>query len=440
MTVQSKNPLTPDRLPGAEVLPEDVVLSVRNVSKKFCKNLRRSMAYGIKDLACNLAGIHQDATQLRKDEFWALKDISFDLRRGESLGIIGFNGAGKSTLLRVLNGVFPPDEGTVTSQGRIGALIALGSGMHPHMTGRENIYLNGAILGMTRDEIDSKINNIVDFAEIGDFVDAPLSTYSSGMRVRIGFAVAIHGKPDILLVDEVLAVGDISFRNKALRFMREFRKKASALVYVSHNLEQMRIMCQRLVLLDRGRVVYQGDPEEGLHRYMDMSSRLRVDRDAHNSKRVFVGKTVWAMEDSEAFLLVDYGILDADAMPTNEIGMDEALIVYVDFEVKVEALPLYFLFFINDDKQNQVIVKASNISGQEGMMILSKGTYRLKMKVDHHHLTPGVYYPRITVRNEETFEMYTRFGSGISFAVCTDSHKTAGGVVSVEETWELQPK
>ncbi|MEM7827068.1 MAG: ATP-binding cassette domain-containing protein [Candidatus Aenigmatarchaeota archaeon] len=176
---------------------QETVLSVKNVSKKFCKNLKLNMFYGLVDLSKNLLGLKPNSTQLRKSEFWAVDDVSFDLKRGQILGLIGVNGSGKSTLLKLIAGIFPPDKGEIIVKGRIGSLISLGVGFHPHMSGRENIYLNGAILGMKFKEINSKIQSIIDFAELGDFIDAPVATYSSGMRVRLGFSIAIATKPDI---------------------------------------------------------------------------------------------------------------------------------------------------------------------------------------------------------------------------------------------------
>ncbi|MBE9531297.1 MAG: ABC transporter ATP-binding protein, partial [Proteobacteria bacterium] len=192
----------------------EVVISIKNLSKKFCTHLKRSMAYGIIDLSKNLVGIKPNTEELRRDEFWALDNMNFELKRGEVLGLIGLNGCGKTTLLRLLTGIFPPDKGEITIKGRVGALIAVGAGFHPHMTGRENIYLNGTILGMSAKELDACFDDIIEFAEIGDFIEAPVSTYSSGMRVRLGFAIAIHINPDILLIDEVLAVGDLNFSIK----------------------------------------------------------------------------------------------------------------------------------------------------------------------------------------------------------------------------------
>ena len=196
---------------------EEVVLSVRNISKIFCKNLKLSMFYGIVDLSKNLLGLKPNANTLRKSEFWAIDNVSFQLRRGQVIGLVGVNGSGKSTLLKLIAGIFPPDKGEIEVKGRVASLISLGAGFHPHMTGRENIYLNDAILGMSHKEIDSKIGSILNFAELGDFIEAPISTYSSGMRVRLGFSIAIAIKPDILLLDEVLAVGDRNFKAKCYR-------------------------------------------------------------------------------------------------------------------------------------------------------------------------------------------------------------------------------
>ena len=215
------------------------------------------MIYGIKDLACNLTGIKEDTSTLRKDEFWAIKNISFELKRGEVLGLIGHNGSGKSTLLRVLTGVFPPDVGTVTARGRIGALIALGAGFHPHLTGRENVFLNGSILGLSQKEISEQLGDIIDFSEIGEFIDAPVSTYSSGMRVRLGFAVATAIKPDILLIDEVLAVGDLGFTIKCLNRISQIVSEC-AVVFVSHSMPMVSRISNRMLLLEHGCESYLG--------------------------------------------------------------------------------------------------------------------------------------------------------------------------------------
>jgi lipopolysaccharide transport system ATP-binding protein len=272
-------------------LPDDVVLSIRGVSKKFCRNLRRSMLYGTQDLMRNMLGItpsssrthlkgessildvksfaHSEAS-LRKDEFWALRDVSFDLKRGETLGVVGLNGSGKTTLLRILSGIFPPDRGTVRISGRVSGLIALGAGFHPHMTGRENILLNGVILGMKKRQIEEYMERIMDFADIYEFIDAPVSTYSSGMAVRLGFAIASVQEPDVLLLDEVLAVGDAGFRNKCYNYIGKMQSRC-AVILISHSMQQITQACSRAILLNKGCVVVDGSVEQVFSQYLNMT-------------------------------------------------------------------------------------------------------------------------------------------------------------------------
>lgn len=252
-------------------MEKQVVLSAKNVSKKFCMNLRRSMIYGIADLSKNLFGLKPDSTKLKKNEFWALDGINFELRRGEALGLIGINGSGKTTLLRLLSGIFPPDRGEILIQGKIGALIAVGAGFHPHMTGRENIFLNGAILGMSKKNILRHFDSIVDFAGIDDFLDAPVSTYSSGMHVRLGFAIATAINPDILLIDEILAVGDSNFRMKCFKRIGDIMDKC-AVIFVSHDITQLSRICNKIMVLDKGKNIYSGETQEGLDRYNQLLS------------------------------------------------------------------------------------------------------------------------------------------------------------------------
>ncbi len=243
-------------------LANDTVIKVEGLHKKFCRHLRRSMFYGTLDVTRDMLGWRYDGGTLRQHEFWSLEDVNFELKQGEALGVIGPNGSGKTTLLRILNGIFPPDRGSVAVRGRIGALIAVGAGFHPNMTGRENIRLNGTILGMTRDEIAARFDAIVDFADIGEFLDAPVATYSSGMTVRLGFAIAIHAVPEILLADEVLAVGDLRFALKCYRKIAEYRRNGGALILVSHAMQLVRNVCHRSLWLEHGRVKALGETQE----------------------------------------------------------------------------------------------------------------------------------------------------------------------------------
>lgn len=248
-------------------MSDDVLMSCQKVSKKFCRDLKRSMFYGAKDAARRILGMSVKTDKLRENEFWALDNVSFELNRGECLGVIGPNGAGKSTLLKLLNGIILPDKGRIVTRGRVGALIQVGAGFHPNLTGRENIYVNGQILGMDKAYIDKKFDAIVDFADIGAFLDTPIKFYSSGMFVRLGFAVAANMEPDVLLVDEVLAVGDIGFRAKCYNIIYEFQKQA-AIIIVSHNMYQIARTATHAMLLKHGEVcVYSHDVNSVIEEY-----------------------------------------------------------------------------------------------------------------------------------------------------------------------------
>lgn len=245
----------------------DRLVSVEDVSKKFCRSLKRSMFYGLRDMASELTARTRHSDVLRSGEFWAVKGLSFELGRGEALGLVGPNGAGKSTLLRLISGLIKPDTGTLRVRGRVAPLIALGAGFNPILTGRENIYVNMSILGLSRKEIDARFDQVVDFAEIGDALAAPVQTYSSGMAARLGFACAVLTNPDVLLVDEVLSVGDMKFRMKCLRHMGKLLEGGTCFILVSHNPHAILTVCRRAIYLSQGRVAAAGETASVLTHY-----------------------------------------------------------------------------------------------------------------------------------------------------------------------------
>jgi lipopolysaccharide transport system ATP-binding protein len=253
---------------------EAPVVKVEQVSKKFCRRLRYSLWYGLVDLAAELTARNgNDDLQLRHAEFLAVDEVSFELRPGECVGLIGHNGAGKSTLLKMLNGLARPDKGRISMRGRVGALIELGAGFSPILTGRENIYINGAVLGFSKSEIDAKFDEIVDFAELHDAIDAPVQTYSSGMYVRLGFAVAAQLHPDIFLIDELLAVGDIAFRMKCFQHLLDIKNVGKTIVVVSHNMIDINRVCDRVVVLEAGKKIYDGDVSTGIATYESLPAK-----------------------------------------------------------------------------------------------------------------------------------------------------------------------
>ena len=231
-----------------------VSIEVQNVSKNFTMQYHRTL----KQMAV--------ATMRRlplQEQFVAVNDVSFTVEQGESIGLMGLNGSGKSTLLKLINGVMRPDSGTIRTRGRIAGLIATGAGFHPQLTGRENLFLNGAILGMSEPEIRRKFDEIVDFADIGKFMDTPVSHYSSGMYARLGFSIAIHVDADVFLADEVLAVGDRPFKKKCMAKMQEVRQQGTTIFYVSHATASVRSMCDRVLILESGHLNYDSGTIEG---------------------------------------------------------------------------------------------------------------------------------------------------------------------------------
>lgn len=274
---------------------------VDHVGKKYCKSLKKSMFYGIQDIAKNTVGMGTNSRILRKDEFWAVDDVSFSLNRGEILGIIGSNGAGKTTLLKMLNGIFWPDKGKITISGNVGALIAVGAGFHPMLTGRENIYVNGAILGMSKMDIDDKFDSIVDFADIGDFLDTSIKFYSSGMFVRLGFSIAVHGNPDILLVDEILSVGDVEFQNKCMNKIGELMAKGITTVLVSHNMISIRRICGQCIWVDAGKIKKLGDPLEVTNEFQtwSMEKGKNTDKGSNNDQDLHIEDIFFFGEDGK---------------------------------------------------------------------------------------------------------------------------------------------
>lgn len=245
----------------------DIVLKVSGVSKKFCRNLKRSYIYGLKDIVGELLGLRYESNQLRHDEFWALQNISLEVRRGESVGLVGLNGSGKTTLLRIISGLMKPDRGYTSVRGRVATLIALGAGFNPLLSGRENLFINMSILGLSKQEILNVFDEVVDFAEIWDAINSPVRTYSSGMKARLGFACAVHTNPSLLLIDEALAVGDVQFRTKCYQKLAEIRESGTSFFMVSHSPNVILRTCDSAIYLKKGKVIADGPANLVMKKY-----------------------------------------------------------------------------------------------------------------------------------------------------------------------------
>lgn len=279
----------------------------------------------------------------RGEKFMALDGVSFEVKKGERVGIIGHNGAGKSTLLKLISRITAPTEGTISLNGRVASMLEVGTGFHQELTGRENIYMNGAILGMTKKEIDEKMEDIIEFSEVRQFIDTPVKRYSSGMYVKLAFSVAAHLDSEIMIMDEVLAVGDAQFQHKCIEKMRsEALDHDKTILYVSHNMNTIRQLCSRVIVLDHGKVVHDGDVEEGINRYIGLS---KVEYCQHYSL-VENQRPRW--KDSGLASLLSVDLLDTDNNIYNE---GDRIKISLEYDSKVESdrLRLMLIFFRLDE-------------------------------------------------------------------------------------------
>lgn len=383
----------------------EILIKAEGVSKKFCKSLKRSLWYGMKDIGFELIGRDRNRT-LRKEEFWAVKDVSFELRRGECLGLIGHNGAGKSTLLKILNGLIKPDTGRIEMRGKVGALIELGAGFNPILTGRENVFINAAVLGFDKKEIEEKFDEIVEFAELEEFIDTPVQNYSSGMKVRLGFAVAAQLEPDILIIDEVLAVGDIGFRLKCLNLLDRLIANCSV-IFVSHQMPQVSRLSNQLMLLDHGKVVYTGsNVPSGIDQYYSMMSTKGLE---------FIN-TEGGVE------LLQIGIQNAQlTQGTLSVNHGDDLVVEIRLKISNQyANPkIHLIVFDLEQRPIGLIWPKEDIPNDRITRIDSEfSEIHLNLKTDHINLSKGIYSLTLSVTNDG--ERVLRISSVLTFQILSD--------------------
>lgn len=385
-----------------------VMIKVEGVSKKFCKNLKQSLLYGFRDIFDSVIG-KKPSLKLRNDEFWAVKDISFEVKRGECLGLIGHNGAGKSTLLKMLNGLIRPNEGSIEMHGKVGALIELGAGFNSLLTGRENIYNNGAVLGFTKQEIDGKLDEIIAFSELGEFVDMPVQNYSSGMKVRLGFAIAAQMEPDILLIDEVLAVGDMGFVLKCFNQMDKLLQN-TALILVSHGMPQISRMCTHIILMDHGKVLCNTDDVSyGITEYY---KRFKTEIGDFNG--------------SDKVELIDIRLISNHSIYHKE---DDILINYGDpLKIEIEIFCKEFVYLPNIqlifyDKEQRSFAAVSNCSEYIKFDKVT-GKIVFSTQIDNLPFSQGKYSITITFLENENNKrsVLFRYQSAIYFSVHNEIH------------------
>jgi ABC-type polysaccharide/polyol phosphate transport system ATPase subunit len=325
-------------------------------------------------------------------DFWAVREVSFAVPRGEALGIIGHNGAGKSTILKLLSGITTPTAGAITIRGRLAALIEVGSGFHPELTGRENIYLNGSILGMRRREISAKLDSIVDFAGVRPFIDVPVKRYSSGMYVRLGFSIAAHLDPDILLLDEVLAVGDAGFQAKCLERIRQLERAGTTIIFISHDLQAVEQLCDRVLLLHQGQIIAAGAPAEVIARYRQLNVQAVGQAPPPEPERLTQRATITALR-----------LLDAQGRTQTRFRTGAPLTLQLAYQAHAPVPDAVLsVFFYNEAAQLQCQF-TSQI--EAAPLALTPGQYAYEFHCAALGLQPGIYYLDASIERQGDAEL-----------------------------------
>ncbi len=370
-------------------MSQDIAIRARGLGKRYKRGSLLSRHNSLRDVVREKFGnlLHpREAKAKASNAFWALEDASFDIARGESVGIIGLNGAGKSTLLKILSQITTPTTGNARIVGRLGALLEVGTGFHRELTGRENTYLYGAILGMGRAEVSRKFDTIVDFAEIAEFIDTPVKHYSSGMYVRLAFSVAAHLDPDILLLDEVLAVGDYTFQKKCLDFATQLERNGATILFVSHNMFSIKSMCERVIYLKKGRVYFDGPTDEGLKLYAE-DCRLAV--------------SPWFYTEAETPPIVvrSFEIMDENGQEKSVFDLGERMTVRVRYDIEREVDAPNFLVSLT--RSDEVLCCNFSSTGDGVKVPGTKGPGVIEIRTPPLNLTSDMYMVQVTVRERD---------------------------------------
>jgi homopolymeric O-antigen transport system ATP-binding protein len=363
---------------------EPVVLRAEDVGKTYRVGAREPYR-ALRDVITNAfkapARRLSEGPRPQLDMMWALADVTFDVGRGEVLGLIGANGAGKSTLLKVLARITEPTTGQVAIRGRVGSLLEVGTGFHPELTGRENIFLNGTILGMRRAEIGAHFDEIVEFSGVERFLDTPVKRYSSGMQVRLAFAVAAHLQPEILLVDEVLAVGDAEFQQKCLGKMKDVTRAGRTVIFVSHNLAAVRALCTRSLVLEHGRLVFDGDTPAAIERYLGRTRSGGAVVEGPDLDRRLVKERVYG--ELPLFRCDRVSVLDETGTATAKFRSDEEIAIAVDYTV-LRPLSSFRVLITLTDTDGNTVLRTETIDDPESQTRLDAGLYRSQVILPRH--------------------------------------------------------
>lgn len=402
-------------------------ISFENVSKRFMMTSERPQTV----LETVIALTKGQRMRGKEQELWAVDDLTFELPPGECLGIIGRNGSGKSTVLKMIARILRPTRGRITVRGRISALLELGAGFHPDLTGRENIYLNASVLGLTKDEVDRRFQSIVDFSELASFIDVPVKHYSSGMHVRLGFSVAIHVEPDILILDEILAVGDQAFQTKCIDQIYALKRNGTTIILISHNMDVIRSLCTELLWLEHGKLRRAGNV-----------SRISTDylAETYSSQQQMMGNTSapfkrWGNGDIEVQAV---RLLNEQGREFGVFQTNEEMTIEVQYVANKLVEEPRFDLAIHRQDGIQVLGPNSKADGLDIDAIDSAG--RITYRVEQLPLLPARYHVTVTVRDGQSPTIYDHHEQAYPFRVIADDLHDVRGLVTIPATWSWHPQ
>jgi len=413
-----------------------LIIEVKNLSKKYILSHRlpyETFRDTITDLVKKPFHLLRGQEKIKKEEFWALKDINFCVNQGERIGIIGRNGAGKSTLLKILSQITHPTSGEVKLRGKVASLLEVGTGFHPELTGRENIYLNGAILGMKQIEITKKFDEIVAFAEIEKFIDTPVKRYSSGMYVRLAFAVAAHLEPEILIVDEVLAVGDTQFQKKCLGKMEEVGRSGRTILFVSHNLGAIATLCTKVIYLANGKIQLFGTPQEAIDAYTTSTPILS---DSYNLN---VPSVIRRGDGASRFMSIQ--LFDINGKTLNQVIEGKPFQIELRLHVNTTIIDLKILSITFIDQFGKDIFTTMHYDSLN-LKLLKKGEYSFKIDFQPNIFSRGHYTVRLACLGTN-FHEYDHIHNAVSLIIAPpekdpDVLVPRPGIVRLPLTWKLK--
>jgi len=384
-------------------------------------------------------------------EFWALNDVSFDVRKGETVGIIGRNGSGKSTLLQMICGTVTPTTGSIRTNGRVAALLELGAGFNPEFTGRENVYLNASLLGLTSQEVDERFDRIAAFADIGQFIDQPVKQYSSGMFARLAFSVAIHVDPDILIVDEILAVGDAAFQRRCLQKFYEVREKGCTILFVSHDQYQVKSICQRALYLDRGVQKMFGQAGRVIDQYsidMEMAAAMIANQAESGRPTPAAGKSaaiddgtpsevadMQGPEPERLFAITEVSLLDEDGVQVEEVASGDDLQLRVRFEAKAPKVPEKISFVFNLYRHDGMYLCGSTTLMDGYAPHQSNRHGEFKIRFPKFPLLSGSYKWRVAINDDGGFVVHAEAKDVCAFRVMDDFKSV--GLIHLDREWKI---